>query len=106
MEVIYKARRLGKTTEVIKKAAETKAYIIVPNEQQKREVLRRAEEMKVNIRNPVTWAEFQQDQMRGSWVRNVVIDNADLILQQVFADLKIEAISLTEPTRQHQGGSK
>lgn len=96
MKIELRARRFGKTTEAIKKAHETKAYLIVINEAEKRRVVKMAEEMNLNIRNPVTWAEYQQDQMRGSFVRNVVIDNADYILQQVFPALKIEMITLTD----------
>ena len=101
MNIELRSRRAGKTTAAIHKAAETKAYIIVPTEQDKRRIVLQAEDMGVNIRHPVTLHEFLNDRMRGSWVRNVVIDDADRFLETLFEGLKIEMATINDDFAEH-----
>lgn len=99
MDVIKKARRMGKTTEAAKLSNETGAYLVVINRDHAKELNSSGK----TKRNPVTFDEFRQDNMRGSFVRNIVIDDFDIFIQQElsnifsqFSGLKIEGISFTE----------
>ena len=46
-------------------------------------------------RFPVTFEELLKDKMTGSVVRNIVIDDVDILLQRVVGNLEIEAITIT-----------
>lgn len=92
MIIEHSGRRMGKTTKAVKLANETGAYLIVPNKHQAQQV---SKEHKLD-RYPITIHEFLADKMKGSFVRNVVIDNADMVLEQIFNGLKIEGITLTD----------
>lgn len=94
MKLICKPRRAGKTTEAIIRAAESGAYLIVKNRAEAQRISKQAEEMNLKIRFPVTFDELLKGQMQGSFVRNVVIDNADMLLQAICPGLEIEAITL------------
>jgi hypothetical protein len=95
MQIVNKARAMGKTTEAIKKAHETGAYMICLDRQEALRLSKQAEDMNMPIRFPVTWEEFlHSGKLKGSHVRNVVIDNADEIFLRMFSGLKIEMITL------------
>lgn len=85
MRLIGRSQGHGKTLEAIRVAAEKKAYLLVLNHEEKVRVVKLAEEMGLKIRNPVTFDEFFRDKMRGSFVRNVVIDNMDHFVKRLFA---------------------
>ncbi len=90
--LIHRARRGGKTTEAVKLAIQTGAYLIVPN---RNEALRLSKEFP-ELRFPITWNEFLQSRMQGSFVRKVVIDNLDQCIQQMFP-FTIEAVTMSTP---------
>lgn len=95
IEIVNRPRQAGKTTEAIKKAHETGAYIICKNREMAQWISHRAEEMGTPIRFPITWEEFlSSDKMKSSYVKNVVIDNADDLFLSMFTGLKIEMITL------------
>ena len=45
---------------------------------------------------PVTLQEYKQSKFRGSHVRRVLIDDADAVLEEVFKEVTIDAITMTE----------
>lgn len=101
MKTIKKARRAGKTTEAIALANETGAYLICLNEQEKRRIREEC------ARNPVSFSELNDYGMKGSFVRNVVVDNFDMYFEQRLSQaikdvlapldgLKIDGISFSE----------
>lgn len=45
---------------------------------------------------PVTLREYEQSRFRGSHIRRVLIDDADEVLEQVFKEVTIDAITMTE----------
>lgn len=102
MKRIKKARRAGKTTDAISLANETGAYLICLNEEEKRRIRDECQ------RNPVSFNELNEYGMRGSFVRNIVIDNFDMYFEQRLSKaikyvltpldgLKIDGITFTEP---------
>jgi hypothetical protein len=93
--LIARPQRHGKTIEAIRLAAETGAYLIVVHAQEAMRVNELAKSMNLDIRYPVTFDEFDRTRMRGSMVRNVVIDNADEFLRRMFSGLTIDAATWT-----------
>ena len=97
MNWIIKERGTGKTTELIKKSSETGYYIIVATRQNARNVFELARSMKIDIPFPITIDEyFRGDKMRGSYVKNVLIDDVDEILKTIFNTVIIDTCTLTK----------
>lgn len=92
MEVVYRGRRLGKSTEMVKLALAHDAYIVVPDRHQAH-FLR---EQYPNIKMPITWQELMQSNLQGMHpsARKVVIDNLDECLQSMVRPVKIMGVSL------------
>lgn len=97
MQHIYLDHGAGKTTKAIELANKTGAYLICISEEEKRRIREQCK------RNPVSFAELDSYGMRGSFVRNVVVDNFDAwlemklnILMRDFQGLKIDGITYTE----------
>lgn len=91
MKIIHHGRRMGKTTKVIKLANDTGAYIVVPTRQ---DVMRLMEYNPPPDRFPLTWNEFLDCRMQGSFVRNIVFDDIDRCLA-MLAPVVIEGLSIT-----------
>ena len=97
MDVIYKGRGKGKSTELIKRSVETNSYIIVDTMQRAYSLKRQAEKLGYpEMLFPVTIDEYLIYKFRGSYVRHVLLDDADNILQHIFRDVTIDVISLTD----------
>jgi hypothetical protein len=97
MKVIIRPRRAGKTVEAIKLAAEHGYYIVVPNQVQARDVMKRAQEMSLNIPLPITWNEFTHQQYYGRHIKGFVIDNLDMCLRSM-SSVPIELVTLNVVT--------
>ena len=89
MKIIGTERGKGKTTEAVKIANDTGAYLVVHNQD---EVTRLS--TKCN-RFPITYDELLDGHMKGSFVRNIVIDNIEMFIQRICPGLTIEAITIT-----------
>lgn len=85
----------GKSTKAILQAAKTGAYIICATRDDARRLVEQAEQMKVHIRNPVPMSDYLHDRMRGSFVRNIIIDDIEKILPSFFPSLQIEMLTMT-----------
>lgn len=96
MKKLIEEKGSGKTTAVIEQAHETGAYIIVISDDEARRVAVLAEEMGKSIRYPVTIGEFLRGGMRGSRVKNIIIDNLDLMIRRICAGLDVELITMTK----------
>jgi len=96
MVKIIKGRGEGKTTELIKMSHDTNTYILVANANRVREIADMAREMELSIPFPVTVDEyFSSHGFQGSFIRNILIDDAEDVLKTVFNRLIIDAITLT-----------
>lgn len=108
MKVFIGSMRAGKTTQMIKQAAKTGAYIICMNMKEAKRVADQAEDMGLQIRFPVTFQELLDNKMRGSFVRNILIDNCDSFLHAFLPGLDIEGVSFTteesQPPTDKRGG--
>jgi hypothetical protein len=96
VKFLIRGKMGGKTTEAIKLAAKTEAYLVVGTIQEARAAAMYADKMGTPIRFPVTYDELLQTGMRMSHVRNIVIDDADRFLQKICAGLTIEGCTLTK----------
>ncbi len=95
MKVIARPRQGGKTTDLIKLAAEEFLYVVCPDRQQVRYVQRVAQDMGLDIPFPMTWGEFLRCDYRSKGVKGFVIDNLDLCIQQMTS-VPVRAVSLTD----------
>lgn len=94
MKIVNLDRGEGKTTAAIKQAHETGAYIIVKSREEAHYTMRMAEELHLNIRFPVTFEEFLNSRMRGSHVRNIIIEDAERLFLSLFNGFEIEMVTL------------
>lgn len=96
MKKIIRPRRAGKSSELIRIAEETNAYIIVATRARAVCLADMAQKQGRHILYPVTLREYEQSRFRGSYIRHVLIDDADAVLEQVFKEVTIDAITMTE----------
>lgn len=94
MLIVNRDRGLGKTTEAVKQAHRTGAYIIVKDRPRAVECMQLAEELHLNIRFPITFGEFLDSRLKGSYINNIVIDDADELFLSLFRGLDIEMITM------------
>lgn len=94
MKKILKPARSGKTVELIKLSAANKSIIICSNYQRVLQVQKMAKDLKLDVKNVISWNEFlyRKDSMRGI---NIVLDNVDEILGVLCEPAKIDAITMT-----------
>jgi hypothetical protein len=100
MKILLKPRASGKTTEAIKLAAKTHAYIVCKDRQRCFEIIRMADDMGLNIRNPVSFREVLQSIKKETrptgFVNNIIIDDAEMFLQFLFSTNLIDMITMSE----------
>lgn len=96
MKKIIKPRGKGKTTELIKLSAKTNTYILVANKKRRKQLMELAYSMNVIIPYPVTIDDYMRTQFRGSFIKNILIDDAEDVLQSIFYTVVIDAITITE----------
>ncbi|MEV0357082.1 hypothetical protein AB0H71_13575 [Nocardia sp. NPDC050697] len=86
-------RQFGKTTAMIREAAELDAYIVVPDRQQAQLVADTARRLGVDIPFPITWREFASGAYHGRGIKRFVIDSLDQCIQSMTS-VPIVAASL------------
>lgn len=97
MNIIYKSKGKGKTTELIKMSAEKNLYILVADRNRQREVFNLSRDLNLNIPFPITVEEyFRSGKLRGSFISTILIDDADDVLQQIFNTVVIDTITITD----------
>ena len=96
MEVYAKPRQRGKTTDLIRLAAEEWLYIVSPDQNMARYTAEMAGKMGLDIPYPITWGEFASRHYHGPGIKGFVIDNLDMCIQQMTT-VPIRAVSLNVP---------
>jgi hypothetical protein len=96
MEVYAKPRQRGKTTDLIRLAADEFLYIVCIDRHEVARVWAEAEKMGADIPQPITWDEFANHHYYGSGIKGFVIDNLDMCIQQMTT-VPIRAVSLNLP---------
>lgn len=108
MKIIHRARKTGKTTDLIKMAAETGDYIVTRNHQSARDITDMAAKMGLEILFPITYTEFAERRFLGKRIKGFLIDDADEFLHYFTYNIPIDAITISGEKyedRNHQGSS-
>jgi len=93
MEIISGARMTGKTTELIRKSAESGSYMVVATMYEAARAMGAAAALGLQIPTPITYSEFERREYAGNNIRGFLIDNADRLLQQM-THVPIESITI------------
>lgn len=99
MDIIIGKRGYGKTTKLIRRSSDENLYILVASGERAYQVAQMATEMGLTIPFPVTVDEYlRSDKFRGSSIRRdgLLIDDADDVLQAIFAGIPIKEITITD----------
>lgn len=99
MELYISGRQCGKTTMLIKESARTGATIAVATYQMAQHILFLAEQMGLDIPQPVTYAEIFNSYRLNKKTRYLVDE-----LQMMFSQLNIDAATMNLGTEPHQIG--
>lgn len=95
MKLIIGKKKSGRTTELIKLAAETNSYMVVLNRSEAHKVFGMAKDMGLVILFPLTFDEFIGYDYYAKGTHGFVIDNADLLLHYLVGGAhKIYGITL------------
>ena len=97
MEIIYKERGKGKTTDLIKLSAEKGYYIVCKGRDESQRIASQAIEMGLSIPLPITFNEFLCSDY-GYCVKGFLIDNADILLSHLGRG-RVKAATLTKPSQ-------
>ena len=85
----------GKTTMLLEYSDNTGKYILTANERTKSMLKHQAKDLGFNIPEPVTVNEyFSSGKLKGSYIKDVLIDDADMVLQQVFDTVNISIMTM------------
>ena len=96
MELILKKRGERKTTELIRRSAETHTYILVSDKRRVKNIVKTAKKLNLHIPYPITFMEYLENKLRGSHIKNILIDDADDLLRHIFFNIQIDAITITD----------
>ena len=80
-EIIVRSRQGGKTTELIRRAAESGGYIVCTDQRRARQIAEQARELGLNIPFPLTAGEWQRRQYHPPGVKGLLFDDLDMIIQ-------------------------
>lgn len=95
MEIIYKERGCGKTTDLIYKSAETYIPILVPTEVEKRNLMLRANILGVKIPSPISIKDFKEGILEREKIYSIYIDNADVLLPYLLG-VRVAGITISK----------
>ena len=96
MDVIVTGRQGGKTTQLIRRAAEQFAYIVCPDREQVQFIQQQARQMGLKIPQPITWDDFIQRRWHGRGIRAFMLDNLDACIQSMARGVPVTAVTLTD----------
>lgn len=94
MRVVVAGRGEGKTDNMIVAAAYHKSYIVCPNHADAQRIWQRSQELKENIKYPISWREFINGRYYAKGVDNFIIDDLDRCIQSM-TNVEIKVVSLT-----------
>ena len=83
MRIEVRARQSGKTHDMLLRAHGTKNVIICINYREVKRLKELAEDLELDIMEPITFGDFIQGASRAPEVEGYYIDNADILLQQL-----------------------
>lgn len=89
MDIIYEERGSGKTTKLIQMSHDTWTYIVTTDRKRADYIFRMARDLGIDIPNPVSWDECKRDMFEGSFIKKILIDDADDLLKKYFTQCKL-----------------
>jgi hypothetical protein len=95
MNIDYRPRQAGKTTDLIKKADKYNGYIVTFNHDNVKRCMEIAKEIKCCINMPLTFREFIEGKYHGKGIDKFHIDNAEYLIQ-AMTDVPIENITMSK----------
>lgn len=96
-EYIIGERQSGKTTELIRRSAETGAYILVANKSTASLIFKQAKMNDYNIPYPITIDDMLSWTVdKVVWSKGILIDELDMILSCLFDGVPIRAVTITK----------
>ena len=98
MDILIGKRQYGKTTHLIRRSSDEWVYILTSNYPRASEIFNMAKNMNLDIPYPVTVDEYLKSGFKGSSITRdgILIDDADQILQMIFAGLPIKCITISD----------
>ena len=98
MDILVGKRQHAKTTHLIRRSADEWIYILTSNHTRASEIFNMAKNMNLDIPYPVTLDEYLNFGFKGSSITRdgILIDDADQILQMIFARLPIRCITISD----------
>ena len=96
MNKILDKRQTGKTTKLIEISEKTGMYILVATRARAYCLANLAREEGKNIPYPVTVEDYiRSGGFRGSFIKSILIDDADAVLNQIFKNVDIHTITMS-----------
>lgn len=84
MKIIIGGRQTGKTTQLIKEAAERDGFIVTWSRDRAAQIFKMADDLGVNIRYPIALHDLMRCGLRGSYITTLYIDDAERMLSQIL----------------------
>lgn len=84
-DLIIRARQGGKTTELIRRSAQTGGYIVCTDQRRARQIAQHARDLGLNIPFPLTAGEWQRRDYHRPGVKGFLFDDLDMIIQGLSA---------------------
>ncbi len=94
MKVRVLPRQRGKTTEMIRLAADEFLYIVCIDQREVKRIAGEAARLGLDIPFPLTWSEFEHHDYHGKGISGFIIDNLDLCVQSMTT-VPVRAVTLT-----------
>jgi len=95
MEKIILGRGQGKTTELIKRSAESGHYIVCSSIDEASRISAEARSMGLHIPLPISYREFIDREYSSRNIKGFLIDNVDLLIK-VISPVPITAMTITQ----------
>ena len=93
MEKIIMQKGYGKTTQLIKKSAESGDYIVCHSFDEADRIKFSAKQMGLGIPLPITYAEFIEKRYHGRNISGFLIDNLEMFLQ-FLSNVPVNAVTM------------
>lgn len=87
MKIIVGGRRTGKTTALLKEAAENNAVIVTTDKHRAEILFNQARDLGLSIRMPVSLQDLKRSRLAGSFVNSLYIDEAEYVLAHLLGDM-------------------
>lgn len=97
MNVIYRRRQTGKTSELIERCSKDKySLIVAPNKHMCAAIFKQSKELGCSIPYPITFTEFIAGRFQGKQINNFYIDELEMCLNSISKGIHIDTIVISK----------